>query len=190
MEIIELPWFPFFWWIFSVSIKPVVHWAYATTAVWPNSGSPVIVLISQLHWSAGSPPCWVQDQGRLAGIFVLGVFTSTPVILLSWWRATPWWCRCSLSAALTLHGSLGWKDTCGSRTTPGWHHCSAPTTHQKEEIWNLKIGHCVYLFLNCLPCCCCCLFVFPRIMIIKQSYSLGLVAVNIIFQNNGQECPL
>lgn len=65
MEIVEFPWFSFFWWIFSVSIKPVVHWAYATTAVWPNSGSPVILLISQLHWSAGFPPCRVQEQGRL-----------------------------------------------------------------------------------------------------------------------------
>lgn len=145
MEIVEFPWFSFFWWIFSVSIKPVVHWAYATTAVWPNSGSPVILLISQLHWSAGFPPC--QSKSREDWELVE--------------RDSPW-CHCPLSAALTLHGSLGWKDTCGSRATPGRHHCSAPTTHQKEEIWNLKIGHYMCPFLNCLPCFCCLLVFLPQ----------------------------
>lgn len=146
--------------------------------------------LAQLRFRSHTPykpaplKCWIREQGGLAGIFVLGLLTG----------GERWWCHLSMSlfspAALTLHGSLGWKDTCGSRTTPGRHHCSAPTTHQKEEIWNLKIGHCVSLFLNCLPCCLfVCLFVFPRIMIIKQTYSLGLVTVDIIFQNNGQECP-
>lgn len=65
MEIVEFPWFSFFWWIFSVSIKPVVPWAYATPAVWPNSGSPVLLPIASPTEAPAFPPCRVQEQGRL-----------------------------------------------------------------------------------------------------------------------------
>jgi hypothetical protein len=135
--------------------------------------------MSQLHYRAGPVrPCWVQGQERLSGISVLWVLTRA---------GGEWLSYCRLSAALALYGSFGWKDTCGSRATPGRHHCSTPTTHQKEEIWNLKQGTVCVLSWTVYPVVLfVCLFVFSQIMIIKQSYSLGLDILNYFLKEWAQ----